>query len=140
MVGHKRYICKHRLAFRALPLERTPTCHSPTAYKDELCLQTSRLHSVGCGECRREVCTHIFKPLANGRDRSQAPTAGLRHRRADGTCRSTVGTLNMGTWAGTGEALAWDIASDVPSTSPSHGSNSGAHGEAYSMHTYAFKH
>ena len=29
---------------------------------------------------------------------------------ADGTRRSTVGTLNMGTWAGTGEALAWDIA------------------------------
>ena len=44
---------------------------------------------------------------------------------ADGTRRSTVGTLNMGTWAGTGEALAWDIASDVPSTSPSHGSKSG---------------
>ena len=58
---------------------------------------------------------------------------------ADGTRRSTVGTLNMGSWAGTGEALAWDIASDVPSTSPSHGSNSGAHGESYSMHTYAFK-
>ena len=58
---------------------------------------------------------------------------------ADGTRRSTVGTLNMGTWAGTGEALAWDIASDVPSTSPSHGSNSGAHGESYSTHTYAFK-
>ena len=53
--------------------------------------------------------------------------------------RSTVGTLNMGTWAGTGEALAWDIASDVPSTSPSHGSNSGAHRESYSTHTYAFK-
>ena len=58
---------------------------------------------------------------------------------ADGTRRSTVGTLNMGTWAGTGEALAWDIASDVPSTSPSHGSNSGAQGESYSTHTYAFK-
>ena len=48
---------------------------------------------------------------------------------ADGTRQSTVGTLNMGTWAGTGEALAWDIASDVPSTSPSHGGNSGAQGE-----------
>ena len=35
---------------------------------------------------------------------------------ADGTRQSTVGTLNMGTWAGTGEALAWDIASDVLST------------------------
>ena len=45
----------------------------------------------------------------------------------------------MGSWAGTGEALAWDIASDVPSTSPSHGSNSGAHGESYSTHTYAFQ-
>ena len=32
----------------------------------------------------------------------------------------------MGTWAGTGEALAWVIASDVLFTSPSHGSNSGA--------------
>ena len=58
---------------------------------------------------------------------------------ADGTRRSTVGTLTMGTWAGTGEALAWDIASDAPSTSPGHRTNSGAHGEAYSMHTYAFK-
>ena len=27
----------------------------------------------------------------------------------------------MGTWAGTGQALAWTIASDVPSTSPDHG-------------------
>ena len=36
--------------------------------------------------------------------------------------------------------MAWDIASDVPSTSPSHGSNSGAHGESCSTHTYAFKH
>ena len=47
---------------------------------------------------------------------SHAPTA-VRGTAA-GTLRSTVGTLNMGTWAGTGEALAWDIASDVPSTSP----------------------
>ena len=44
------------------------------------------------------------------------------------TRRSTVGTLNhIGTRAGTGEALACDIASDVPSTSHSHGSNSGSH-------------
>ena len=41
----------------------------------------------------------------------------------------------MGTWAGTGEALAWDIASDVPSTSPSQGSNSGAHRESYRSNT-----
>ena len=46
----------------------------------------------------------------------------------------------MGAGAGTGEALPWAIASDVPSTSPGHRTNSGAHGEAYSMHTYAFKH
>ena len=75
---------------------------------------------------------------ANGQRQSHAPTTVCGT--ADGTRRSTVGTLNMGTWAGTGEALAWDIASDVPSTSPSHGSNSGAHGESYSTHTYAFKH
>ena len=53
--------------------------------------------------------------------------------------RSTADTLNMGAGAGTGEALAWAIASDVPSTSPGHRTNSGALGEAYSMHTYAFK-
>ena len=38
----------------------------------------------------------------------------------------------MGASAGTGEVLAWAIASDVPSTSPSHGSNRmehmGSHG------------
>ena len=78
-----------------------------------------------------------YGPFSNGQRLSHAPTA-VRGT-ADGTRRSTVGTLNMGTWAGTGEALAWDIASDVPSTSPSHGSNSGAHGESYSTHTYAFK-
>ena len=55
--------------------------------------------------------------------RSACSDDRLRHP-ADGTRRSTVGTLTMGTWAGTGEALAWDIASDVPSTSPSHESNS----------------
>ena len=49
---------------------------------------------------------------------------------ADSTRGSTVGTLNMGIWAGTGEALAWLIVGDVPFTSPSHGSNSGAHGES----------
>ena len=70
--------------------------------------------------------------------RSACSDDRLRHT-ADGTRRSTVGTLNMGTWAGTGEALAWDIASDVPSTSPSQGSNSGAHRESHSTHTYAFK-
>ena len=49
---------------------------------------------------------------------------------------STEGTLNMGTWAGTGGALAWVIVSDVPSTSSGHGSNSGAHGEPYSKQTH----
>ena len=42
----------------------------PFANGLELCLQTSRPHSVGCGECGREVCTHNSKPFANGRDRS----------------------------------------------------------------------
>ena len=69
-----------------------------------------------------------YGPFSNGGGVLCRPTAvgGT----ADGTRRSTVGTLTMGTWAGTGEALAWDIASDVRSTSPSHGSNSGAHGES----------
>ena len=71
-------------------------------------------------------------------NKNDAPTLTPQSA-ANGTRRSTVGTLNMGTWAGTGEALAWDIASDVPSTSPSHGSNSGAQEESYSTHTYAFK-
>ena len=81
-----------------------------------------------------------FAPSAHGgtqRRLLHAPTA-VRGTAA-GTRRSPVGTLNMGTWAGTGEALAWYIASDVPSTSPSQGSNSGAHRESYSTHTYAFK-
>ena len=42
----------------------------------------------------------------------------------------------MGSGAGTGQALAWAIASDVPSTSPGHRTSSGALGETYSMHTY----
>ena len=45
---------------------------------------------------------------------------------ADGTSWSTVGTLNMGSWAKSGELLALDIASDVPSTPPSHEITSGA--------------
>ena len=54
---------------------------------------------------------------------------------ADGTRRSTGDTPNMGSSAGTGEALAWVIASDAPSTSPDHGYTSGAHGEPWSTHT-----
>ena len=61
--------------------------------------------------------------------RSHAPTTTVRGT-ADGTRRSTVGTLNMFIWAGTGESLARHIASDVPSTSPTQGSNSGAHRES----------
>ena len=75
----------------------------------------------------RVVMARSQMPGAAGR-RSHAPTT-VRGT-ADGTRRRTVGTLNMGIWAGTGEALAWHIASDVPSTSPSHESNSGAHEEA----------
>ena len=44
----------------------------------------------------------------------------------------------MGICAGTGEYLSWSITRDVPCTFPSHGSNSGAHGEAYSKHTHHF--
>ena len=91
---------------------------------------------MGCGECRDCSGARSYGPFSNDGRRSHAPTTVCGT--ADGTRRSTVGTLNMGTWAGTGEALAWDIASDVPSTSPSHGSNSGAHGESCSTHTYAF--
>ena len=44
----------------------------------------------------------------------------------------------MGISAGTGEYLPWIITRDVPCTSPSHGNNSGAHGEPYSNHTHHF--
>ena len=54
---------------------------------------------------------------------------------ADGSRRSTGDTMYMSSSAGTGEVLAWAIASDVPSTSPNHGYTSGAHGEPWSMHT-----
>ena len=40
---------------------------------------------------------------------------------ADGARRSTGDTHYMGASAGTGEALAWAIARDVPSNSPGHG-------------------
>ena len=66
------------------------------------------------------------------------PSHLAEHDTADGTRWSTVGTLNMGTWTGTGEALAWVIVSDAPSNFPSHGSNSSAHGELYSTHTLRF--
>ena len=102
-------------------------------------------HAVFCGRHTQWVLLSV--PAAKNRVRnahagpkrrlSHAPTA-VRGTAA-GTRRSPVGTLNMGTWAGTGEALAWYIASDVPSTSPSQGSNSGAHRESCSTHTYAFK-
>ena len=124
----------HDIWLKSGRFERTPL---PFANRLELCWQTSRRHSVGYGECSREVCTRISQRLANGRGVRPCPTAVCGT--AVGTRRSPVGTLNMGTWAGTGEALAWDIASDVPSTSPSHGINSGAQGESYSTHTYAFK-
>ena len=110
-----------------------------------LCTPMSVFHAVFCGGGTQWVVLSAAAAknrvknakCGTGRRPSHAPTA-VRGT-ADGTRRSTVGTLNMGTWAGTGEALAWDIASDVPSTSPSQGSNSGAHRESYSTHTYAFK-
>ena len=112
----------HNIWLKSGRFERTPL---PFANRLELCLQTSRPHSVGYGECGREVCTRISQRLANGRGVRPCPTAVCGT--AAGTRRSPVGTLNMGTWAGAGEALAWDIASDVPSTSPGHMTNSGAH-------------
>ena len=44
----------------------------------------------------------------------------------------------MGIRAGTGEYLSWTILRDDPSTFPSHGNNSGAHGEPYSKHNVHF--
>ena len=44
----------------------------------------------------------------------------------------------MGISAGTGEYLSWTILRDGPSTFPSHGNNSGAHGEPYSKHNVHF--
>ena len=44
----------------------------------------------------------------------------------------------MGISAGTGEYLPCVLDRDAPCTSPSHGSNSGAHGEPYSKHTHHF--
>ena len=93
---------------------RTPL---PFANRLELCLQASQRHSVGYGECHRVVCTRISQRLANGRGVRPCPTAVCGT--AAGTRQSPVGTLNMGIWADTGEALACYIASDVPSTSPS---------------------
>ena len=50
---------------------------------------------------------------------------GMLRQRIDGTAdgarRSTGDTHYMGASAGTGEALAWAIARDVPSSSPGHG-------------------
>ena len=92
---------------------------------------------MGCGECTFQPGASSNGPFSNGgRVLRRATTV---RGTADGSRRSTVGTLTMGTWAGTGESLAWYIASDVPSTSPSQRSNSGAHRETYSTHTYAFQ-
>ena len=132
---HESYAHMHEIWLKSGRFERTPL---PFANRLELCLQTSRRHSVGYGECSREVCTRISQRLTNGRGVRPCPTAVCGT--AAGTRRSPVGTLNMGIWAGTGEALAWYIASDVPSTPPSQGSNSGAHRESCSTHTDAFKH
>ena len=110
----------HDIWLKSGRFERTPL---PFANRLELCLQASRRHSVGYGECRRDVCTRISQRLANGRGVRPCPTAVCGT--AAGTRRSPVGTLNMGTWARTGEALAWYIASDVPSTSPAKGATVG---------------
>ena len=57
----------------------------------------------------------------------RAPTGAVGGA-PDGTRGSTVGTLNIGICARTGNVLPWAIARDVSCTSPSHGSNSGARG------------
>ena len=44
----------------------------------------------------------------------------------------------MGISAGTGEYLSFTILMDNPFTFPSHGNNSGAHGEPYSKHNVHF--
>ena len=101
-------------------------------------------HAVCCGGRTQWVVVSAAAATNRAGNAHGGPKRDVRHApttvrgTAAGTRRSTVGTLNMGTWAGTGEALAWDIASDVPSTSPSHGSNSRAHGEPYSKHTHAY--
>ena len=51
-----------------------------------------------------------------------------------------VSTALVRATCGSGEALAWVIASDAPFTSPDHGYTSGAHGEPWSTHTCVFKH
>ena len=73
---------------------------------------------------------HSQTAIANRRIQYKSRCSDDRRRHtANGCRRSTVGILNMGASAGTGEALAWDIASDVPVTFPDHRYSSGAHGE-----------
>ena len=118
-------------------------CFSPFGRPDTVMKLQSQTARITCPPPLYVVSAAAAKNRA--RNASEGPERRPLHApttvggTADGTRRSTVGTLNMGTWAETGEALAWYIASDVPSTSPSHGSNSGAHRESYSTHTYAFK-
>ena len=90
-------------------------------------------HSVGGRECWDCSGPYSYACLANGLHHKRPPTTVCGT--AAGTRRSTGDTLNMGASAGTGEALAWVIARDVPSTSPNHGYTSGAHGEPWSTHT-----
>ena len=80
----------------------------------------------GCGECALEVWKlYPTSPLSNTGTLCHRPTAvgGIVRRQVG----AAVGTLNMGTWAGTGETLALFIASEAFSTYPDHGYTSGAH-------------
>ena len=69
-------------------------------------------HSVGGAECGRHKNREG--------NRNWGPERRVLHAlttvggTTDGTRRSTVSTLNMGTWAGTGKSLACDIVIDVP--------------------------
>ena len=124
------------------PLRAIDVRHMRTGHNHALPRAESR-HSVGCGcgECRDCSGARSYDPFSNAGRRSHAPTTvgGT----ADGTRRSTAGTLNIGTWAGTSDQTPWPrtlpVMSSLPPLRPSQGSNSGAHRESYSTHTYAFQ-
>ena len=81
----------------------------------------------GASLSRTQASTDLFQHIYPCSGCLRAPT-GAAGGAPDSTRRSTVGTLNMDICAGTGNALPWVIARDVPCTFPSHGSNSGARG------------
>ena len=98
----------------------------------------SRFGRAGRGAgSRGGACTHTrVRQWLNNPSGAQAYCRHPRFRAMGATshtryvCRSISHTRKLGSKAETGEALAWDIDSDVPSTFPSHGSNSGAYRES----------